>query len=104
MPLSESGPPHEITVLLGNPTPRSRTRSVVAQAVDVLYDGLAAEGVVLGAPHTIDLAELLPRLGCWRAEDRPSEVCEALATVSRAGLLVVGSPTFKGTFTGLLKL
>nr|WP_325050226.1 NAD(P)H-dependent oxidoreductase [Actinomadura craniellae] len=73
--------------LVGNPRPLSRTRQVgidAAQAVATRI-GLAGVGAVvdLSAP--------------------PAEREGALEIVTSASLLVVASPTFKGTYTGLIK-
>ncbi len=90
------------TVLVGNPKPQSRTRAVVRGAADVLRERLAETGILLAPPRLVDLAELSP--GLIVAEDRCAAVTEAFAAVSGSAVLIVGSPTFKGTFTGLLKL
>ena len=48
----------------------------------------------------VDLADLGPRLLDWQ----DPEVADLVAEVGRADLVVVASPTYKGTYTGLLKL
>jgi FMN reductase len=85
----------EIVVLSGHPRPGSRT-SRLAEAVGAT---LAAE---LGgpAPRVIDLASFGPRLLTPGAED----VGAAAAAVRAAGVLVVATPTYKATYTGVLKV
>ena len=79
-------------VLVGNPKPRSRT---LAAAVAV------AEGLTGRTPDVVlDLADLGAALLDWGSP----EVAEAVETVLGAELLVVASPTYKATYTGLLKL
>jgi FMN reductase len=84
-----------VVAVVGNPRPGSRTHAAALE----LRDALAAE---LGAAETdlVDLAllgaDLLDRDSLARAE--------ALATAAAADVLVVASPTYKATYTGLLKL
>jgi len=81
-----------VTVVVGNPKPRSRTW---AAAHRVARELTGAE------PDTaIDLADFGPALLDWSDPG----VAEAVADLAAAELLVVASPTFKGTYTGLLKL
>ncbi|QCX26622.1 NADPH-dependent FMN reductase [Nocardioides jishulii] len=78
-------------VLVGNPKPASRTLDaalLVARELD-------------GEPDlVVDLATWGPRLLDWS----DAEVAELVAQVSAARLLVVASPTYKASYTGLLKL
>lgn len=79
-------------VVVGNPRPRSRTH---AAAVAV------AQGVTGEEPDVVlDLADLGAALLDWSS----TEVASALEQVVAADLLVVASPTYKATYTGLLKL
>ncbi|WP_067460100.1 NADPH-dependent FMN reductase [Actinomadura macra] len=86
-----------IVVLVGNPRPQSRTLQVALRAA-------AAVGERTGhpdAPDLIDLSTLAP--GLLNAVP-PSEVQDALDRVTGADVLVVASPTYKATYTGLLKI
>ncbi|GIJ79635.1 FMN reductase [Micromonospora phaseoli] len=98
--------PVPATVLVGNPRRGSRTLTVARHLADALRTGLAGLDVHLGDPHLVDLAELGPdlpaRLIAGTAAHAPLE--RVLARVRGPGLLVVVSPTFKGSYTGLLKL
>lgn len=88
----------DVVVLSGNPRPGSRT---TAAAVAV------ARSVVAGADldvagndvRTVELATLAPQV---LAPTR-TDVDEALAVVARADLLVVATPVYKASYTGLLK-
>ncbi|HYF72573.1 MAG TPA: NAD(P)H-dependent oxidoreductase [Nocardioides sp.] len=81
-----------VAVVVGNPKPQSRT----LQAASYVATELAGR-----APDTVvDLAGLGPRLLDWH----DSVVVDLVAEVGRADLVVVASPTYKGTYTGLLKL
>jgi FMN reductase len=79
-------------VVVGNPKPMSRTRSA-AEAIVERLTGSAPKAV-------IDVVDLGPALLGWG----DPAVAAAKQTVKEADLLVVASPTFKGTYTGLLKL
>ena len=79
-------------VVVGNPKVGSRTR----QAAELVTERLT------GAPPSavIEVAELGPGLLGWG----DPLVAEAKETALGADLLVVASPTYKATYTGLLKL
>jgi len=80
-----------VTVLVGNPKPASRTLEAVSAVATAIAGGVTS---------TIDLATLGPKLLDWADAD----VAAAIATCAASDLLVVGSPTYKGSYTGLLKL
>src|SRR4051812_17567740 len=84
-------PPLEISVVVGNPTPRSRTWT----AGHRLAEGLGATTVT-----SIDVVELGPGLLGWGDEG----VAATVARVAASDVVIVASPTFKATYTGLLKL
>lgn len=73
-------------------------------AVEVLCRELVDSGMPVGPPRVVDLADLSPHLFVADHVDRCPAVREAYAHLLGADLLVVASPTFKGTFTGLLKV
>jgi len=83
-------------IVVGNPRPQSRTLAV-ARAVGVA----AAAAAGLGSPDVVevDLATLGARLFDWSAAD----VRDAVHRIAGTTLLVVASPTYKATYTGLLK-
>ena len=79
-------------MVVGNPRPRSRTL-VAATAVARTVTGAEPDRVV-------DLTELGARLLDW--ED--AAVAELVAEVEAARVVVFATPTYKGSYTGLLKL
>ena len=79
-------------IVVGNPKPMSRTRAAAELLVQKLT-GAAPE-------HVIDVVDLGTGLLGWG----DPKVAEAKAIVKSADSLVVASPTFKATYTGLLKL
>jgi FMN reductase len=95
-----------MTVLAANCRPDSRTLGVARHAAAALRAGLVAERVFVAEPDVVDLGALGPsvplRLTGAAADHHP--LGAALALISRPGLLVVASPTFKGSYAGILKL
>jgi FMN reductase len=83
-----------VAVVVGNPTPRSRTRTValaVAGWICRHYDGEITENIDL-----IDYARDI--------FESPNDEIDALTmAVAQSDVLVVASPTYKATFTGLMK-
>jgi FMN reductase len=79
-------------VIIGNPKPESRT----------LDAALRVHKALTGTDATtiIDLATFGPGLLGWG----DPQVSEAVEQVKSADLVVVASPTFKATYSGLLKL
>jgi FMN reductase len=51
----------------------------------------------------IDLAELVPYLNIRSRGEAPAPVEEALRLIEGAGLLIVGTPVYKGAYPGLFK-
>jgi FMN reductase len=81
-----------IAVVTGNPKPASRTLSAAVRVASALGGG-PPEVVV-------DVVELGPGLLGWG----DPTVTAAVESVQKADVAVVASPTFKATYTGLLKL
>ena len=81
-----------VAVVVGNPRPASRTLTA-AQYVATSLAGRSPDLVV-------DLAALGPALLDWDDD----HVADLVAEVAAAELIVVASPTYKATYTGLLKL
>lgn len=88
-----------VVVVVGNPKPGSRTLGV---AVGVAEPLTAALGVPLDEIEIVDLATLAPGLlAPWSLSP---EAAQASAHARTAHLLVLATPTYKASFTGLLKL
>ena len=79
-------------VVVGNPKPMSRTRD----AAELIMQRLTGQP----ATHVIDVIDLGAALLGWG----DPKVADAVKLVNEADLLVVASPTYKGTYTGVLKL
>lgn len=81
-----------VAVVVGNPKPGSRT---LAAAVHVARELAGAEPDLV-----VDLADLGAALLDWQDPG----VADLVARVGEADLVVVASPTYKASYTGLLKL
>lgn len=83
-----------VVSVIGNPRPGSRTHRLA----QVLGDEIAT---ALGGARraSVDLASLGP--GVLDPDDAPARA--AVAQVLRADILVLASPTYKATYSGLLK-
>jgi FMN reductase len=81
-----------VAIVVGNPKPRSRTFHAAH---------LVAEKLTGRAP---DLAVDLVDFGAALLDWNDVNVAQAVGEVRAAELLVVASPTYKATYTGLLKL
>ncbi|MEH3153904.1 MAG: NAD(P)H-dependent oxidoreductase [Gordonia paraffinivorans] len=80
------------TVVAGNPKPASRTLDAATRLT---------EGLTGAAPdHVVDVIELGAGLLGWGDPG----VKAAVTTVAESDLVVFASPTFKATYTGVLKL
>ena len=83
-----------ISIVVGNPKPKSRTRKVAETLVEKLF-GAASRDV-----EVIDLADYRDEILLW-----PSEKMDALnARVASSDVVIFASPTYKATYTGLLKV
>ena len=84
-----------IAVVTGNPKPASRTHSVALAVAEALAKELP--GAETGP--VIDLAGYAPRLFDWSDE----ELTALNAQVAAADIAIFASPTYKASYTGLLK-
>lgn len=82
----------KVTVVAGNPKAESRTLDAATRVAEAV-SGRPADTV-------IDVITLGPGLLGWGDEG----VSSAVKTVASSDLLVVASPTFKATYSGVLKL
>ncbi|HEX2313986.1 MAG TPA: NAD(P)H-dependent oxidoreductase [Thermomonospora sp.] len=85
-----------LVVLVGNPRAGSRTHRVAIEAAHALARRLDRPG----PDETVDLAAIADQI---HAPEPSTDLDRALKVVAGADLLVVASPTYKGTYTGLLK-
>lgn len=84
-------------VVVGNPRPASRTHAIAAEAARTIVKHAAIEA----EPEIIDLTAIAPLL---LAPEPSASVEVAVEQVRDADVLLVASPTYKATYTGLLKV
>lgn len=85
-----------LVALVGNPRGGSRTHLAAVAAAEAVGRRVGHEA----APEVVDLSAIGPHL----FSQTPSPIVEvALELVAGAQVLVVASPTYKATYTGLLK-
>ncbi|MFC0222051.1 NADPH-dependent FMN reductase [Nocardioides zeicaulis] len=78
-----------VAVVVGNPKPRSRTYEAALSVAERLG----------GADVVVDLADHASELFDWSSQT----VADLVAQVASSRVVVVASPTYKATYTGLLK-
>jgi FMN reductase len=83
----------KVSVVVGNPKPQSRTLKVATTLVEQLLDPGSYDLTV------IDLAEHESEIFSWPSE----KMADLNARVAESDLAVFASPTYKATYTGLLK-
>ncbi|HEY3509220.1 MULTISPECIES: NADPH-dependent FMN reductase [Kribbella] len=89
--------PQSVVTVVGNPRAGSRTAAAAASVAELL----ASE---LGTPYRIDELIDLVTFAPAIFQGGPSEqLATAIDLVSAASVIVVGTPVYKGSYTGLLK-
>jgi len=95
----------DVVELIGNPRPGSRTRTLADAVTRALSGRLARAGEALSGTAVLELADLVTVSFPGRpGPDRVLPAVDPLALVRAPRLLVVATPTYKGTYTGLLKV
>jgi FMN reductase len=85
----------QIALVVGNPKPASRTRRVAEAVGAAVAGGLSGDHEV----QVIELADVAGRLFDWG----DTEVADLNASVAGADVVITACPTYKATYTGLLK-
>lgn len=89
-----------IVTVVGNPRAASRTHQVAAEAARHVAAAVPAPPAHIPDVDAVDLTAVAGRL---LATGPCAEVEVALDAVAGARILLVATPTYKGTYTGLLK-
>ncbi len=93
--MTETAEPIAAVGISGSPSPASRSRTLLRQALTALE----RRGIATGE---VDLAALPADALLGRSRD--TQVNDALAAVGRARILVVSTPVYRATYSGLLKV
>jgi FMN reductase len=83
-----------VVTLVGNPRPNSRTRAIAESLADRVRSGIGGSDL-----QVVDLCEYAGDIFRWPHE----ALAELSQSVASADLAIVASPTYKATYTGLLK-
>lgn len=89
-----------ITIVVGNPKALSKTRHVAETVADLILAGLDDAALRSAEASVIELSALTGGLFDWGSP----EVKEAVASVLASDIVIVATPTYKATYTGLLKV
>lgn len=89
--------PLRVAIVCGNPRPGSRTLAAARAVADVVTVHLGDAGA--SEPEVVDLAEHAGALFDWSS----ARVKGLVTAVCGCDIAIVASPTFKATYTGLLK-
>ncbi len=88
----------DIVAVIGNPNPGGRTTTVAQTVAAAVAAGVEAGGG-RATVETVELATIAPRLFAWGDE----EVAAVNRRVAGADVIITACPTYKATYTGLLK-
>ena len=89
-----------IAVVTGNPKPASRTHGVALAVAGTLSAALACpDAPASGAHVVVDLSEYAPSL----FDPNDAELSRLTAEVAAADIAIFASPTYKASYTGMLK-
>lgn len=95
---AQSGQPLRVVAVTGSVTAPSRTRVLLDEIVESLH-----ELVPIEARH-IELRELVPGLaGAVQRQQLSPLALEAVEAIETADVLVVASPVYRGSYSGLFK-
>jgi FMN reductase len=90
--------PLRIVAVSGGLQRPSRAATLAEHLLDLIGEGIPCD------PHLIELGELAPQLaGALRRSQLPETVERQLAAVEQADVLVVATPVYRGSYTGLFK-
>jgi FMN reductase len=85
----------QIVVVSGNPRPGSRTLTLATAVGEAIASQAGA-----AAPAVVDVGAL----GAGLLTPGDAGTAQAIATLREAEILVVATPTYKGSYTGILKV
>ncbi|MCD9024686.1 NADPH-dependent FMN reductase [Cohnella silvisoli] len=89
----------KITAIVGNPKSRSKTYGIAEEVLKHISANITPDGETADEA-VVDLADTAPALLDWGN----AEVMRQLERVCSSDIVIFASPTYKATYTGLLKL
>jgi FMN reductase len=94
----------DLVVLVGNPRAGSRTSTLAAALAEGLVAELAERGVTVTGTCVLEVSALVGVSFTDRAIAPSAPQVDAIDVIRQARVLVVATPSYKGTYTGLLKV
>ncbi|GAA1603446.1 NAD(P)H-dependent oxidoreductase [Kribbella hippodromi] len=94
--------PQSVVTVVGNPRPGSRTAAAAASVAELLASEL---GTPYRIDELIDLVTFAPAIfqGDQAADAERAALENAVDLVSSASVIVIATPVYKGSYTGLVK-
>lgn len=93
-----------VVELIGNPRAESRTRRLADAVTAAVLDALRGNGTSAHETHVLELGELVGVTFGPEPAHGSGAVTDPFGLVRAARLLVVATPTYKATYSGLLKV
>lgn len=90
----------DIAIIVGNPKPRSKTYTFAGKVAKAIATEVSMQTGGSASHHIIDLADYGTALIQWDH----NVIANLLEKIERSTYIVVASPTYKATYTGLLKI
>ena len=95
----QTGKSPKVVVVVGNPRPGSRTAALAVELAQAVTPIIRAS-----PPQVLDLAELIEEFGAPLGFGSATRWADPLSTLHLADLLIIATPTYKGSYTGILKV
>jgi FMN reductase len=96
--------PADVVELIGNPRRGSRTRALADATTSAVVAALDSARVRLAGERILELADIVSVSFGPDPVPPPVTVDDPHGIVRSARLLIVATPTYKGSYTGLLKI
>jgi FMN reductase len=92
---------HKITVVIGNPSDKSRTKVLALALAEAVADALPSQPPV--QLQVLEIARLAPHIVGSGGQGLSSEGTAAVRSIETADLVIAATPVYKGSYTGLFK-
>ena len=93
---------YKVTVVVGNPSDKSRTKVLALALAEAVADALPSHLPI--QLQVLEIARLAPYiLAGGGSRELPPEGAAAVRAIETADLLIAATPVYKGSYTGLFK-
>ena len=94
--------PFKVTVVVGNPSDKSRTKVLALALAEAVAEALPPDHQV--HLQVLEIARLAPHIvASGGTRDLPPEGAAAVRAIEAADLVIAATPVYKGSYTGLFK-